>query len=74
MDTIKNKYKENKYKTTRCIIFNLLSLKKEAQAKKKKGTAIRQSIAIGPICINDSPIIEAFGKQYSINRTTTPII
>ncbi len=49
IDIVENKYKENTYNMRRCINFNLLLLKNEAQAKKKNGIVIKQSILMGPI-------------------------
>ncbi|EAL14057.1 hypothetical protein protein [Bacillus cereus G9241] len=56
IDVVENRYKENTYNMRRCINFNLLLLKKEAQARKKNGIVIRQSILMGPIFIIASPI------------------
>ncbi|BCA35454.1 hypothetical protein BwiPL1_38360 [Bacillus wiedmannii] len=74
VDVVRNKYKENKYNMRRCINFNLLLLKKEAQARRKNGIVIRQSILMGPIFINASPFIEIVGKHFIANKISIPIV
>lgn len=74
VDVVRNKYKENKYNMRRCINFNLLLLKKEAQPRKKNGIVIKQSIMTEPIFSNGSPFKEAVGKHFIINKISTPIV
>lgn len=74
IDVVKNRYKENKYSMKRCTNFNLLLLKNEAQARKKNGIVIKQSIVMGPIFIHNSPFVEAFEKHFIVNKISTPIV